>query len=288
MQNCIVLGSQGMVGSAFVAELAKNSDWQVLTPSLAEADVTKLSSLQNFFALYPPAAVINCAVEVDVERCEKEPERALAINSLGAENVVRAAVAVGAKPIIILPSSAYVFGDAVEENLEEAEPRPLNVYGWSKYLAERLVAQAATAAGLPYFIARTGWIYSKDKDTFVDAVAAALLAGEEFLVTDEQVGVFTNAADFAAASCHNFLAPNTVSGVYHLVDDTTPAQSRYEVAQLIAQVLGKESALIKIATATKIFSTPRPRRALLRNTKMSNALPSWITALEQYLRTRYL
>ena len=73
-----------------------------------------------------------------VENCELEPEKAYAVNALGARNVAEVARDLGA--VLIHVSTDYVFDGSKGSPYEETDcPRPLNVYGNTKLAGEYFV-----------------------------------------------------------------------------------------------------------------------------------------------------
>ncbi|MDN5327307.1 MAG: dTDP-4-dehydrorhamnose reductase [Moorella sp. (in: firmicutes)] len=70
-------------------------------------------------------------IQVSVDRCELDHDRAYLVNALGTRNVAAAAAMVGAKLIFI--STDYVFnGRAGRPYTEFDPPAPINIYGKSK------------------------------------------------------------------------------------------------------------------------------------------------------------
>ncbi len=109
-----------------------------------------------------PDIVVSAAAYTAVDLAEDEPERAHAVNALGAGAVAAAAADVGA-PVIHL-STDYVFsGDKEGEYRETDQPDPQGVYGRTKLEGERAVA----AANPRHVILRTAWVYSPFGRNFV-------------------------------------------------------------------------------------------------------------------------
>src|SRR5260370_40936061 len=70
-----------------------------------------------------------------VEHCQREPEKAFAVNALGPRNLAQ--VARGLEAVLMHGSTGYVFdGSKGSPYVEEDAPRPLNVYGISKLAGE--------------------------------------------------------------------------------------------------------------------------------------------------------
>ena len=120
-------GADGQVGRALRAEL-RGAHFV----GRRELDVTDARAVRDL--LGGADLVVNCAAMTDVDGCEAEPERAMAINGTGAENVAKAA-----RRVIQL-STDYVFdGSKDGEYVEQDAPNPQSAYGRSKLEGERAV-----------------------------------------------------------------------------------------------------------------------------------------------------
>jgi dTDP-4-dehydrorhamnose reductase len=175
-----VTGAGGQVGRALGRHLpgARFLDQSALDVCDAEAVRSLLAGCD---------VVINTAAMTDVDRCEREPEAAWAVNEGGAINVAAAV-----RRVIQL-STDYVFdGSKPDEYTEHDSPAPLNVYGHSKLAGERAVL--AHPGGL---VVRTSWVFGEGRN-FIRSIVAADRAGRELRVVSDQRGRPTAADDLAA------------------------------------------------------------------------------------------
>ena len=117
-------------------------DFEVLSWDLPEVSTSPTASVRwrarfeqsEPVAAAAPALVVNCAALVDLEGCERDPDRAWQVNAVGARNVATAAQRCAATLFYI--SSDYVFDGATDGSYDEvATPNPLNHYGRSKLAA---------------------------------------------------------------------------------------------------------------------------------------------------------
>ena len=91
-----------------------------------------------------------------VETCEREPEKAFAVNGLGAKNLALMARQLDA--VLIHVSTDYVFdGSKASPYVEEDSARPLNVYGITKLAGEHFVGCTTEK----HFVVRTSGLYGK-------------------------------------------------------------------------------------------------------------------------------
>ena len=101
-----------------------------------------------------PDVIIHAAAYTKVDEAELDPQLAFLTNAIGTRNMVKAAAECGAKLVYI--STDYVFdGKKGTPYVESDCPRPINVYGVSKYAGELFVQSLHEQA----FIVRTSWLY---------------------------------------------------------------------------------------------------------------------------------
>ena len=110
--------------------------------------------MRRALADFSPHYVINCASTGDVDRCEREPEWAFAVNELGPRLLTRECIRTGAE--MVHTSTDYVFDGAKQGfYTQEDEPRPESVYGQSKLAGEVAVREEAER----FYIIRTSWLF---------------------------------------------------------------------------------------------------------------------------------
>lgn len=130
----LVTGGQGLFGRYLRAELGEAGRY----PSREELDVTDAAAVERRLARGDVDWVINCA-----GTARGGLESQLRANALAAGELARACAAHGAGLVFI--STARVFGQGVGPFAEDDPPCPVDDYGLSKYLGERLVARELRA-----------------------------------------------------------------------------------------------------------------------------------------------
>ncbi len=279
----LLFGGSGMVGKELSLALAGHT---VVAPLHSQVDITDSAAIERLVAAEKPDFVINAAAIINVDKAEENPELARQINALGAESIARAAARAQRRLVYI--STNYVFGDEKSGYVEEDSVSPLNVYGKTKAEGEALVAGHCKEAGIPYHIIRTSWLYSAVRNTAVDFFAQSLVSGKTVDASLE-LGNPTHAGDLASAIVTNFIEGKQESGIFHLINEPTNSRggvSRVEVARTIAHMLDIPQMQVREVSETTWFKAPRPKAALLRNTKLP-PLRSWEEALRSYILYQY-
>lgn len=163
MDNCIVTGGAGYIGSHCCKELAKAGFTPVTVDNLCrghrelvkwgpfrEADVLDGEALDKIFREYIPVAVFNFAGLTYVGESVERPEMYYRTNTCGTLSVLDAMRRNGCRNIIF-SSTAATYGNPEYTPIDEKHPqRPINPYGWSKLFIEQMLSDFDHAYGIKY------------------------------------------------------------------------------------------------------------------------------------------
>lgn len=199
-----------------------------------------------------PEVVVHAAALTQVDDCEKDPERAEAVNVKGTAQVLVNAESVAAHFIYI--STDFVFDGERGMYEEEDELHPVNFYGFTKMQAEA-IAQTST---IPFSIVRTCLVYGiplqGKRSNIFSWVKGSLEAGQSIRVVDDQWRTPTYVEDLAMGI--EQIIRQKATGIFHLSGEE--GTSPYGFACRIARHFGlKESLIEKVTAAT--FTQPGQR-----------------------------
>jgi UDP-arabinose 4-epimerase len=158
MSNVLVTGGAGYVGSHACKALAANGlnpiafdnlvtghDWAVRWGPLAKGDILDGDRLDEVFRLYQPSAVLHFAAYAYVGESVEHPSRYYTNNVLGTLNLLNAMRKHGVDQIVF-SSTCSTYGIPESVPISEAHPqRPINPYGSSKLMVERILADYGAA-----------------------------------------------------------------------------------------------------------------------------------------------
>jgi dTDP-4-dehydrorhamnose reductase len=146
----------------------------------------------------------------DVERCETEPDLAMAVNCLGPAQL--AAIASDLAIPFVYFSTEYVFDGHSGPYREDDAPHPISVYGRSKWNGEQAVLDRYPRA----LIIRTTVVYGPDPagKNFLYSLLRALREGRPFRVPSDQISTPTYNRDLARATVA--LVASGATGVFHV------------------------------------------------------------------------
>lgn len=280
----LVLGSQGQLGRAFVAQLGK----QAIALSRHEVDLNDPA----FTTRLPHkniALVINAAAYTQVDKAEGEGRvEAYRVNAQAVEEL-----AVWCKkhhlPLVHF-STDYVFdGSGAEPRGEEALCSPLNEYGKSKLAGE----QAIQAVGGDYLIFRTSWVFDAVGKNFFTTIMRLLREKEQVRVVDDQIGAPTYALHLAQAVLDVLAQEERQVGLYHLC--AGGHTSWYEFSRHIFALASAPNSgqtlpltcreIIPIASRDYPLPAARPHNSRLDCGKAKKAfgvaLPAWQEGLKE-------
>ena len=291
----LVTGAAGMLGDSLVPILEEENhnvyptDINITDTKIKYLDVREIDEIPKLVNLIKPDMIIHLAAETNLEVCEKNPDEAYRVNSLGVQNV---AIVCQEKNIpLVYVSTAGVFDGHKETPYTEFdEPHPLNVYGLSKLEGEHFVKALLSQ----YYIVRAGWMIGggKEKDKkFVRKIISQIEEGKkEIHAVIDKRGTPTYAPAFSKVLAK--LIRTNFYGLYHLACRGTA--TRYDVASKIIEFLGIEGLkLIPVNSDffAKEYPAQRPNSEEMRNYMLElrgmDTMPMWEDALRQYLDTYF-
>ena len=274
-----IVGAEGQIGEA-INEVLDPLEIEALNTDKNELDITQTDEVLRFGEIHRPDVIINCAAVTDVELCDREPEHAFRVNALGARNLSIVARKTGAK-MVQLSTDDVFDGLASKPYTEFDETAPRTVYGKSKLAGERYVKEFTHK----HFIIRSNWVYGKGNN-FVNRVLAAADAGQSLSVAEDQYGSPTSAKDLAGIIL--YLIMTNEYGTYHAT--CKGVCSRYEFAQEILRLAGKQEQLNPVPTPQSDLSSARPAYAVLDNFILRIIevydMPQWKDSLAEFMNEK--
>jgi dTDP-4-dehydrorhamnose reductase len=144
--NVLVTGVSGLLGVNLSLLLAEEHRVTGIyhqhrlrnTPfELLQADLSDASQLANVLEQSHPEIIINCAAMANLDRCEEQPQAAMAINADMPALLAKQARRLGIQLIHISTDAVF---DGIQGGYSEADiPNPLGVYAMTKFVGEKYV-----------------------------------------------------------------------------------------------------------------------------------------------------
>ena len=274
----LVTGAGGQVGARVVEALAGHD---VLAAARDTLDLTEREQVEQVVAEFAPDAVVNTAAMTNVDACERDPERAFAVNALGVRTLAQATARRRAHLVHV--STDYVFDGRAERPYDEWDAvHPLSEYGRSKWGGELEVARHAASWGT----IRTSWVFGRRGTDLVSWAFGAFDRGELDGVLADQVSIPTFAPDLAVLLAR--FAVERRQGLYH-VTSGSEAVTRHELIVTALRARGVDpSGVAPIEAATLDRPAARPPMSALDNRALRLAglpgLRPWRDAVTDYVK----
>ncbi|MBN2279482.1 MAG: dTDP-4-dehydrorhamnose reductase [Candidatus Marinimicrobia bacterium] len=287
--NILITGSTGMLGSALATHLSSNykvfgidihpENIKNAPQVYQQCDITDVKSLQKIITDVKPSIIINCAANTSVDGCEKDVEKARAINVGGVQNLVQ--ILAGSNMHLIQISTDYIFDGTAGPYSENDKTNPINNYGKMKLESELELVQS----NVNWTILRTNVLFSDnltEPASFVAWVYQNLKKNEKINVVNDQFGNPTYVYDFTRAI--ERVIERDAHGIFHY--GGKDYVNRFEFALQIADTFGLDNRLInKITTRFLKQLAPRPYKAGLKTNKIETELEISTSNLKDVLES---
>ena len=229
-KNILVFGENGQISSELRRLTNKNNNYYFL--SSQKCDFLKDGQISLWIKKIKPSIIINCSAYTNVEKAQKESEKAFIINSKALQVISNEAVKMNA--ILIHFSTDFVFdGFKKYPYIESDLTNPLNVYGKTKLMGECEIKKKLNK----FFIFRTSWVHSSFGDNFLKKIINNAKLKKMINVTNVEIGT-PNSTNFLANSILKIIDMLFTKsnheipyGLYHL--SSLGEVSRYNYAKYI-------------------------------------------------------
>lgn len=278
----LLTGARGQVGWELRRTLSCLGEGVALdsrSMNLADADTVRRTVRE-----VAPDIIVNAAAYTAVDKAEREPERAGAVNAVAPGILAEEAKRLDA--LLVHYSTDYVFNGSGDRPWREDDVcDPLNVYGSTKLEGER----AIQATGCHHLIFRTSWVYGARGSNFLLTMRRLMRERSELKIVSDQIGAPTWCRDLAEATTlvlSRFVLPASGFdpepwGIYHMTN--AGETSWHGFADAIRMLDGTETRLLPIPSSDYPTPATRPLNSRLDNDRLKQtfgiSLQDWRTAL---------
>ena len=281
MERILVIGA-GFLGQQIITDVAdstKNVLGTIFSSKIngEKIDIRKMDSVTLCVDKFNPDLIINCAANVNLDFLENNPDLAFSINSEGAKNVAIVARKKGVKLVHI--STDGIFDGRKGMYSENDSPNPINVYGKSKFLGEKLIQENLE----DHIIIRTNFYGINQKNTgLLNWILQRLSDGERIIGFDNIIFNPLHVSDLSKLILK--IAQSDYRGILHLASNNV--LSKFEFAVKVADIFNLDKNLITKGTSDDIdLIATRPRNTSLSNKKSQKILNAKINSLNGSLIT---
>lgn len=279
----LVIGKYGQLATCLQDACKQYSAHDFIFLDRNEFPMENLQQIPRKLIDILPDIIVNTAAYTQVDAAEKAPELADVINHQAVKVIADWCAAYQRKFVQI--STDYVFdGTATKPIIETATTQAINVYGQTKILAEKAVAQSGAA----YMIIRTSWMYSAFGHNFVLTMRNLMQSKTEINVVNDQYGCPTNAHDLANHLWQILLTKKWQSGIYHYAN--SGQTSWFEFATEIKRALKADVVINPVDSSQFPTLAKRPKYTVLCNHKIQETfgiqLADWKMSLQHFFQNK--
>ena len=271
----IITGSSGQLGNSVSTYFLLN-DIDVYAFSRDQLDITDFTDLRRVINIIQPTHIINCAAYTDVNLAEENKDECYSINVEGTKNL--ALISYEDNVRLIHFSTDYVFDGNKFTGIynEDDQPNPLNYYGYTKLLSERIITEVCSN----YVIIRTSWLFGNSEKDFVSKILNKAIRNEDISVTTDEYGSPTYVRDLTKFIYK--IVEENICGIYHF--SNKGIVSRFEYAKAILSLANTN---IKLSGLTKyVTNVKRPAKVHLTSNRLELFNRKWEEALAEYIEEK--
>lgn len=280
MNNILVTGSTGQLGSDVVKELLKRG-YSTLSPNRSEFNLCSEDNIRNYILNSNCEAIVHCAAYTQVDKAEDEKDLCIKINATATKHIAKCAKILDIPMIYI--STDYVFdGTKDGKYTENDETNPINIYGESKLAGEKYVQEILDK----YYIVRTSWVFNINGKNFIETMLRLSKANNQLSIVNDQIGSPTYTKDLSRLLVD--MIETNKYGLYHATNEGYC--SWYEFANTIFKLANINIDIKAINSNEYASRAKRPLNSKLSKDKLIEygfkPLPHWEDALKDYLIRR--
>ncbi|PEO66121.1 dTDP-4-dehydrorhamnose reductase [Bacillus toyonensis] len=281
----LVTGGTGMLGSS-IKKIFEEDGHELSIFNSKSMDVADYKVCKEKFELINPNVVLHLAAKTNVDECELNGDDTYQTNVIGTWNI--ASLCKEHDILMVYISTDGVFdGTKGSYYTEYDQPKPITVYGQSKYEGEKIV-QALLEK---YFILRAGWMFGgAEKDfKFVGKILENSQKSNKLTVVSDKIGSPIYTKDLAVFISK--IIYDKRYGLYHACNDGMC--SRYEFAQKILEFANVKDVKIEPTNSSQ-FKTiaERPAMTPIKNYNIilqgQENLRTWQEALKEYIEEYFI
>ncbi len=285
----LLIGRDGQLGMAL--QRCWGGPTELVAVGRAQCDVADPAQLRALVIALAPEVIVNAAAYTAVDRAQTEIEMAHAVNAVAPKILAEEAERLGA--MLVHFSTDYVFdGEKPGAYVETDAPKPLNVYGASKWAGELAVQNTCKR----HLILRTSWLYASGGANFLTTMLRLAAERETLQVVADQWGSPTPATWLAEVTrellARYARAPDAMPfGLYHAAASGCTNWHEYacfaiEHARAIGMGVRVATGAVSAIESAQFLhqrqdgpTAPRPRRSELGNALLRErfglSVPQW-------------
>ncbi len=152
-----ITGASGVLGKILLKQLGDQSIFTCF-----EGNIVNSEDVQNWIVAEKPDQIFHLAALVAIKEVDSNPINGYKININGMINLLSAIQVSNTKPWVFFSSTSHVYKSSDRSITETSDIEPINTYGLTKYMAEKILIDFSGKYPINYCIGR---IFSFYHDT---------------------------------------------------------------------------------------------------------------------------
>lgn len=233
MKKIVITGGSGFVGTRFKKMYEHIYDIKALGSK--DLDVTNQEAVNEYMNREKPDYVFHFAGLANQQYCIDHPDKAYAVNVLGALYMAKACQRLGTK--MVFSSTEQLFNGSQEKGpyTEESQPVPDTVYGKNKWEVEQKLPEILKEC----WIVRFTWIFGLPEK---DCAGGSNILMDTLKAVLYNQPIYASQYEFRGMSDVDEICQNLVKllelpyGTYHM--GSTNNDGRYDIVKYIMEEIG--------------------------------------------------
>ncbi len=283
----LVLGGSGLVGDHFITD-SKSNDFittyrnnVINFPNVVSVKINlpqDWSKLEELILKEKPDIVLNSIAYSNSDFCETNREETYTLHVKISEKITTICSKINSK--IVFLSTDYVFDGKKGNYTENDRTNPINYYGHTKDLAEKIILKNENN-----LVLRTAMVYGlSSKVRFLRYVIENLKKDQEINTYDDIFNSATLLDDLTNGISKAIELD--ASGIYHIVGSS--CVSRFDFAKTVAKVFDFNENLVKpVSILSAKLKAQRPINPCLNNSKASKTFGIKFSSINEGIKQIY-
>jgi len=294
MKNILIVGGAGFIGNNLARKLVNEGNKVFVFDDFStglmsnlldmekkvkikRGDVRSFKDVEEFVLESNPDIVYHLAALHFIPDCNKEPEKAHAINVDGPRNILHAISKLSKKPRFVLVSTSSVYKPS-DEKIKESDPvGPFEIYGKTKLEGEKVTQEECEKHNIDYFIVRPFSVYGPFNGVpqVIPEIISQLKNGnnEISLGNLEPRRDFIHVKDVAEA-LSLFINKGRSGEIYNFGNNTS--NSIREITEIIKELLKSSGREIEFKSKRERFRGDLERKSLVGDDRKVQKDLDWL------------
>lgn len=279
MKKVLVTGANGMLAHDFIKYASEK--FEIIWCDRLSLNITDIENVEKVLSDIKPDIILNCAAYTAVDDAEDIGKIAnFQINTLWVYNLAKVSAKMNIDFITI--STDYVFDGTKSDGYDENDVcNPVNEYGMSKYLGEKLAMQENKNT----IIVRTSWLYGGGHEfkNFVNTMLKLSDTRNKLKVVNDQFWTPTFTKDLSFALWEVIEKNSDFRWkILQFSNSSKKAITWFDFASEIFTLTGRKTIVIPCLSSEFTTKARRPQFSLMKNNS-DVKLRDWKDGVKDYL-----